>query len=121
MEYLETLIEKLDLKSYNNQPLVKKIATKTKIRPEYITLVVITLTIIFLLFSSFGHTILKSFFTFLYPAYRSFRAKESEDTSDDKKWLIYWIVYGFIYSLEVLLGGLIGVSLFFNLTKFSLK
>ena len=110
MQYLETMIEKLDLKSYNNQPQIKKISEKLKTRPEYITLVFLSLVLVFLVFTPFGHTILKAFFTFFYPAYRSFRAKISECKEDDKKWLIYWVVYGMVYSFEVLFGEIIGVS-----------
>ena len=122
MQYLEQVIEKLNLKSYNDHPVIKKIATTTKAKPEYISLVFLVLKLIVLLFTPFGHTILKAFFTFLYPAYRSFRALGSERKSDDKKWLTYWTVYGMVYSFEVLFGEFIGVSfIFFIFIKDSLS
>jgi len=37
---------------------------------------------------------------FVYPAYMSFKAIESEDKSDDTIWLTYWVVYAFFNILE---------------------
>ena len=112
MQYLELVIEKLGLSSYNENRVIKSISEKTKARPEYISLAFFVLILIFLLFTPFGHTILKAFFTYLYPAYRSFKAKVSASKEDDRKWLIYWVVYGLIYSFEVMFGEFIGVSAF---------
>ena len=110
MQYMELVIEKLGLSTYNENKYIKKLSEKTKLRPEYISMILFVLVLILLLFTPFGHTILKSFFTYLYPAYRSFRAKISESKADDRKWLIYWIVYGLVFSLEVVFGYFIGVS-----------
>ena len=110
MQHVETLIEKLEVSSYNENKYIKQVSEKIKVRPEYVTLVLMLLGLLLLLFTPFGHTILKSFFTFLYPAYRSFKAKVSECKEDDKKWLIYWIVYGLLYSFQVIFSNLFEVS-----------
>jgi len=40
---------------------------------------------------------------FVYPAYASFKAIESEGKSDDTQWLTYWVVYAFFNLIESLL------------------
>lgn len=37
---------------------------------------------------------------FVYPAYMSFKAIESEDKNDDTMWLTYWVVYSFFTIIE---------------------
>ena len=118
MQYLEQVIEKLQLSSYNSNPVINKISTATKARPEYISLAFLVVKLVVLFFTPFGHTLLKAFFTFFYPAYRSFGALGSENKADDKKWLIYWTVYGMVYSFEVLFGEVIGVSFFHSYKRF---
>jgi receptor expression-enhancing protein 5/6 len=43
-----------------------------------------------------GAYLLSGIIGFIYPAYLSFKALESESTADDKLLLTYWTVYGFI-------------------------
>ena len=110
MQYIDLTIEKLGLEKYENNKLVSWISQRIKVDGKYISLVLLILLGIFFLATPFGHTILISVFTFLYPSYKSFKALQTNSQHDDKKWLIYWIVYSFMQCIEVLLGSLIQVS-----------
>ena len=112
LEKLDTIIKKLELERFNQNKVVSKISTTTKLKPEYVSLILLSLAILFFLATPWGHLILISFFTYIYPSYKSFRALQSEDHSDNKRWMIYWIVYGMIYSFEVMISGLLQVIFF---------
>jgi receptor expression-enhancing protein 5/6 len=42
-----------------------------------------------------GSFLLSGLIGFMYPAYKSFKALESNSLDDDKFWLTYWTVYSF--------------------------
>lgn len=117
-EKLDTITKKLELERFNQNKVVSKISTTIKLKPEYVTLILLTLAVLFFLATPWGHLILISFFTYIYPSYKSFRALQSEDHSDNKRWMIYWIVYGLIYSFEVMISGLLQVRSFLFLMEF---
>ena len=41
----------------------------------------------------FGASIVANFIGVMYPAFQSFKALESPNSDDDKKWLTYWLVF----------------------------
>lgn len=108
-EKLDTIIKRLDLERFNQNKVVSKISNLTRLRAEYVTLILLVLGIIFFMATSWGHLILISFFTYIYPAYKSFRALQTEDHADNKRWMIYWTVYGMIYSFEVMISSILQV------------
>ena len=44
--------------------------------------------------------ILSSVAACAYPLYMSFKAINTEETADDRRWLVYWVVYGAIRIIE---------------------
>mmetsp|Transcript_3778 Transcript_3778/g.13009 ORF Transcript_3778/g.13009 Transcript_3778/m.13009 type:complete len:161 (-) Transcript_3778:103-585(-) len=53
-----------------------------------------------LLLLGVGASLIANMVGFLYPAFCSFKAIESEDKNDDTQWLIYWVVYSTFIILE---------------------
>ena len=115
MNYLSIVEEKLNLSRFSNVPLVQTLAAKSKQRPEHITLAIAALTVVIFLLTGFGHKILLILAGFLYPAYKSFAALESEEKGDEKRWLTYWIVFGFVFAFKNLLGCVLCFIPFVNL------
>ena len=68
--------------------------THSKVPKAYIFMGVCVLLAVYLLFGP-GASLLAMLIGFVYPAYRSVFAIESEETEDDTQWLTYWVVYGF--------------------------
>ena len=58
-----------------------------------------------------------TFVGFLYPAYKSFKAIESKESSDDTMWLTYWVVYGFFSVVEVFADVLLAWFPFYYYVK----
>ena len=65
----------------------------------------------------FGSGLLSQLIGFVYPAYMSFKAIESNGEDDDKQWLTYWVVYCFFTLTEMVIGVLLKAIPFYNLIK----
>ena len=100
MNYINQAIETLDLPRFNSVPLIKNLSTRTKQKPEHVSLLLLTTLVLFFVFTSIGHSILMIVVNFLYPVYKSFKALESRDQSDNKRWLIYWTVFGCVFAFK---------------------
>jgi len=74
------------------------IEEKTKVQRKYIGLggCIITMGLVF----STLAPLVVNLIAFIYPAYKSIKALESNDKDDDSKWLTYWVVYGFFSVME---------------------
>ena len=79
----------------------------------------IGVSLLFLL-TSFGMNLIYVTCTFVYPAYKSFKAIESSDEKDDKRWLSYWIVFGFMHCFDSLISTLFSFIPFFGLIRLAL-
>lgn len=69
-----------------------KIEKTTRIPREYIAVGIVIIILIYLVIGH-GTGLLVNLIGFLYPAYKSCKAIDSEETDDDTQWLTYWVVY----------------------------
>ncbi|RIA89184.1 TB2/DP1, HVA22 family-domain-containing protein [Glomus cerebriforme] len=95
------------LKYYNAQadkelakyPQIIKLEQQTNIPKTYMAAGVVGF-VFFLIFFDIWGQLLSNLIGWLYPAYTSFKAIESEGKADDTQWLTYWTVFGFVNIVE---------------------
>ena len=56
---------------------------------------------------------------FLFPAYKSFKALRTNDTTDDKKWLTYWVVFSFFTVFDGVISSILFFIPYFSIIKLS--
>ena len=79
--------------------LVDKISKATGMPYKQVLYGFMGFILMFIMFGV-GASILTNLLGVAYPAFRSFRALESEGADDDKQWLTYWVVFGSISILD---------------------
>ncbi len=95
---------------------IRKGAEKIGVKPGVLVSSTI-LVIILLVAFGLGGRFIVSTVGFLYPAYRSFKAIESDDHDDDTQWLTYWVVYAFFTVFDDLTEWILGILPFYHLIK----
>merc|ERR1711934_665590 len=83
----------------NKIEILQTLEDKTGCRKVYIAAAIAAFVVIFILFG-FGAGLLCNFVGFVYPAYASFKALESQNKNDDRLWLTYWVVYSCFCLIE---------------------
>ncbi|CEM30261.1 unnamed protein product [Vitrella brassicaformis CCMP3155] len=99
MKPIRDFCDQIDLKMSKNQQLAS-LCNQIGVRPHVIVLTACGALLAFLLFGIGGNIICNAV-GFVYPAWQSFKAIESDKKDDDKLWLTYWVVYGFFSVIEV--------------------
>ena len=106
MEQIEEFCQRFGLDQYGEIPLVKQASEMTG-QPHWLISFGIAVLLLLSCLTPPGLWLVSVVFSFLIPAYLSFKAVESPDHEDDKKWLTYWIVFGFNYCFEDVIFGLL--------------
>lgn len=97
-------------------PLFNEIAKKFGIKPSYIVVPILGFLMISLIFG-WGAAIICNVVGFAYPAYKSFKAVESQSTDETKLWLTYWVVFSLFFFLEYLIDIILFWLPFYYLMK----
>jgi len=106
LDHLRTLIEEKAPQLSKLLDEHVEVKTQKKVKKEW---VVAGLGVFVFLLFIFGDLagLLCNLVGFVYPAYMSFKAIESEDKEDDTQWLTYWVVYSFFTVLETFVSFLL--------------
>ena len=119
---MKVILDKLDslgLEEYSKLPFLQPIAKKIGVPPKYLLLGIVVALSTILVLPFFGHCLANSIL-FCYPAYKSFKAIESQKKEDDQRLIAYWIVFGLIYSFDALFRFLLSFLPFYHLIRFAL-
>ncbi|KAJ3381682.1 ER membrane protein DP1/Yop1 [Lobulomyces angularis] len=92
--YLATLDKELSKSSQ-----LCLIEEKTKIPKSYMVSGSVGLVFLLIFFNVWGN-LLTNLIGFVYPAYASFKAIETDNKEDDTQWLIYWTIFGLLNVVE---------------------
>ena len=95
---------------------MKKGAAKIGVDPGLLV-TCIMFVVIFLVAVGVCGNLLVSIVGFLYPAYRSFKALESDDKDDDTQWLTYWVVYAFFTVFDEMTSWILNLMPFYFMIK----
>lgn len=95
---------------------IKKAAQKVGVQPGVLVSTTMAVVILLVAFGLGGRFIVSTV-GFLYPAYRSFKAIESDDHDDDTQWLTYWVVYAFFTVFDDMTEWILGIIPFYHLIK----
>jgi receptor expression-enhancing protein 5/6 len=99
MEHVHAYADKAKAE-LNKIPILVQLEEQTGVDKLYLSLGGSVLLLLIVIVG-FGFGLLCSLVGFIYPAYASFKAIESEQKKDDEQWLTYWVVYSCFEIVEV--------------------
>ena len=98
---------------------MQQISEATKLQQNHVRWGIYSvITLIF--YAIIGGNLISKVVGFLYPAFESLKALESEAGSDDKKWLTYWIVFAVFIISEQIFAPIILIIPFYYFLKIGL-
>jgi len=80
-------------------PTLVQMEQKTKV-PKVFVVGGAGLVFLIMIFFNLWGDLLTNILGFVYPAYASFKAIESDEKADDIQWLTYWVVFAFLNVIE---------------------
>lgn len=93
------LLPPLSLSCAHITDKLKELEKKTGYPKAYFFLAIVSV-LAMTLFSLGGAKLVTDLVSFVYPAYMSFKAIDSKNSSDDVQWLTYWVVFSFFSIVE---------------------
>jgi len=93
-------------KELSKYPVLNRLEAKTQVPKTYAVLGLAALSVVLLFVNALAAPI-SNLVGWALPAYLSFKALETQDTTDDTQWLTYWVVFGFLNFIESLARGVI--------------
>ena len=109
MELIDTFCDKMDFDQYGENGIIQQISEKSNMKPRHVLFSLLVLATLILTMPT-TRSLLAVFTTFIVPAYKSYKALDTPDVNDDKKWLTYWIVYGFTQAVDTFLKSALGFA-----------
>ena len=95
---------------------VTYVAGVTKQQKEYVAVALLALPILLLLLLGGGHFVI-DLVAYLYPAYASVKAIETNTKDDDTQWLTYWLVFSLFKLVEGIAEPLVQLIPFYFVGK----
>ena len=96
---------------------MKTASEKSGLEEKYIRYILYGLVIIIFM-CGLGGSIVARLVGYFYPAFESFKALESIQSRDDRKWLTYWVVFALMTTVEDnILEPIVGLVPFYFLIK----
>ena len=105
MTVLDSVWSQFGLAELEEIKVIKKISQATKLPAKQVIVVIAVLSLTLMIVSSYVRTMVDALTTFVYPAYKSFKALERNDTNKESKWLDYWIIFAFFQFFDNILVG----------------
>lgn len=97
-------------------PFINETIRKFGLKPSYVIVPFFGFLFISLVFG-WGAALICNVVGFAYPAYKSFKAVESQSTDETKLWLTYWVVFSLFFFLEYLIDIILFWLPFYYLIK----
>lgn len=118
MEYVDLICEKLNLDELERIKPLTQLSDKISVKVRYIAFTLITLVSLFIVFE-YGMSWFAFGVGFLYPAYMTFKAMETEedDRENDRLWMTYWIVFSVVNTFDRFLSFILTIIPFYNFLK----
>ena len=95
---------------------VQYVASATKQQKEHVAVLFICLPVVLMFLLGGGHFVI-DLVAYLYPAYASIKAIETNDKNDDTQWLTYWLVFSLFKLVEGIAEPLIHLIPFYFVGK----
>ncbi|MES1912122.1 MAG: hypothetical protein MHM6MM_004450 [Cercozoa sp. M6MM] len=116
---LQQKLDELDRAYLKDIALLNQVQQKTNVKRSHQVVIGATFLLLLLL-TLVGSNTVGMLVGFVYPAYRSFKAIESDDKDDDTQWLMYWVVYSFFVVIEAFTDVLFWIVPFYTWLKLGL-
>lgn len=95
---------------------VTYLATNLNQKKEHVTIILLGIPILLMFLLGGGHFII-DLVAYLYPAYASIKAIETNEKDDDTQWLTYWLVFSLFKLVEGIAEPLIHLIPFYFVGK----